>query len=68
MRGMTPLTARFARLFRGKLVRRALLMCSMAPFAAGFTCLFRSELVRSSFFMRSVTTLAGYLALFILIH
>jgi hypothetical protein len=43
-------------------------MRRMAPFAARFTRLFGSELMRGSFFMRSVTALAGYLALFILVH
>jgi hypothetical protein len=68
MRGMTPLSARFARLFGSKLMRCTFLMRRMPPFAARFTRLFGSELMRGSFFMRSVTTLAGYLALFILIH
>jgi hypothetical protein len=68
MRGMTPLTAGFARLFGSKLMRCTLLMRRMAPFAARFTRLFGSELMRGSFFMRSVTALAGYLALFILVH
>jgi len=68
MRGMAPLTACFARLFGSKLMRCTLLMRGMASFAPRFTRLFGSELVRRSLFMRSVTTLAGYLALLILIH
>jgi hypothetical protein len=64
VRGFATLTPRCPRLFGIELMRRALLMRCSASCAS----FFRAELVRRALLVRGLSSHAGYLALFFIIH